>query len=79
METWKAVLNRAVFSVVIGGQLKLGDALRGERKANEAAGVARHEVDGFGRNFFGGDDEIAFVFAVFIVDENDEFAFAKVF
>ena len=32
---------------------------------------AGHEIDGLGRDVIGGDDEVAFVFAVFFVNKND--------
>jgi hypothetical protein len=36
--------------------------------------VADHEVDGFGRHEFGGHQEVAFVFAVFLVHQDDHAA-----
>ena len=38
-----------------------------------------HEVDGLGRGKLGGNDEVAFVLAAFVVDEDDEVALAKGF
>ena len=50
----------------------------GERQADEASAEFSHKVDDLRRDFFGGADEVAFVFAVFIVNKNDDFACAKV-
>jgi hypothetical protein len=32
-----------------------------------------HEVDGLGRHVLGGNDEIAFILAIFVIHEDDEF------
>jgi hypothetical protein len=37
-----------------------------------------HEVDGFGRNAFGKGDQISFVFAVFVVNDDNHLAGAQV-
>ena len=50
----------------------------GERDADETAPVCRHEVDRFGGDELGGHAEVAFVFTVFVVDENDHLARADV-
>ena len=44
-----------------------------------AATVLKHEVDFLRGDLFGGNDEVAFVLAVFVVDNNEELAFAEVF
>ena len=49
-----------------------------ERKADQAARVPRHEVDDVGRDFFGGDGDVAFVFAIFIVDDDQHPAGPKI-
>ena len=54
-------------------------AFFGEREADQAAAVLGHEIDGFGSDFFGGHSEVAFVFAVFVVDEDDHAALADFF
>ena len=36
-----------------------------------------HEVDHLGRGEFGGDDEVALVLAVFVVDENEHLALSR--
>ena len=61
------------------GQVQLVAALFGEGKADEAAAVFGHEVDGVGGDFFGGHGEVAFVFAVLVVNENDHAALANFF
>ena len=55
-------------------QMEFIAALLGEREADQAAAKLGHEVDGFGRDFFGGHGEVAFVFAVFVVDQDDHAA-----
>jgi hypothetical protein len=45
--------------------------LLGQGQADEAAGVADHEIDRLGRHVFGGKYEVAFILAVFLVDQND--------
>ncbi len=59
-------------------QLQTLAALAGKREANEAATEARHEVDRFRRDVVGGDDEIAFVLAIFLVDEDHHAAGGQV-
>ena len=54
-------------------------ALLGEREADEAAAVLGHEVDGFGSDAVGGHRQVAFVFAVFVVDEDDHASLAHFF
>ena len=47
-------------------------------RADEAPPVGGHEIDGFGRHRFGGADEIPFVFAVFVIHDNNDFTGAKI-
>ena len=47
-----------------------------QRQADQAAAEARHEVDGLGRDMVGGDDQVALVLAVLVVDEDDHAAAA---
>ena len=49
-------------------------ALARQRQADQAAGVARHEVDRLGRDVVGGEDQVAFVLAVLLVDQDDHAA-----
>ncbi len=50
---------------------------RRHRQADHAAGVTHHEIDGFRRRLLRGDDEIAFVFAVLVIDEDDHAALVQ--
>ena len=61
------------------GQVQLVATLFCEGKADEAAAVPSHEVDGVGRNLFGGHGEVAFVFAVLVVNKDDHAALADFF
>ena len=45
-------------------EIKLPAALFGEREADQAASIARHEVDRLGRRELGRDQQIAFVLAI---------------
>ncbi len=59
------------------GQIDLTAMRFSEREANQAATVACHEVDFLGCGKFGGEYQIALVFAVFLVYQNDHIAFAN--
>ncbi len=52
--------------------------LGGQRQADQAAPVLGHEVDGFRRDEVGRQDQVAFIFAVFLVNEDDHAAGANV-
>lgn len=58
----------------LGVELEAVALLAGEREADDAASVGDHEVDGFGGAGLGGVDDVAFIFAVFVVDEDDGLA-----
>src|SRR6266404_9692705 len=60
-------------------EAKLVAALFREGHADQAAAVLSHEVDGVGSDFLGGHGEVAFVFAVFVVDEDDHAALTDFF
>src|SRR6266536_1984506 len=60
-------------------EVKLVAALLGEGQADQAAAVLGHEVDGVGRDFFGGHCEVALVFAVLVVNQYDHAALANLF
>jgi hypothetical protein len=47
------------------------------RNANEPAPVFGHKVDGFRRHLLGCDDQIAFIFPVLVVHDDDEVAFPQ--
>ena len=55
-------------------QVQLPAFLFGQRQADQAAAVARHEVDCFRRNKVRGLHEVTLVFAVFFINEDDHFA-----
>lgn len=62
---------------VIGGlgvEVETVAVFGGEGDAEDAAGLFEHEVDDVGGDELCGADEVAFVFAVFIVDEYDHAA-----
>ncbi|MCY1547633.1 hypothetical protein D9M68_837020 [compost metagenome] len=67
--------RRAFFVTVShdhGREFELFAALAREREADQAATVARHEVDGFRRHVVGGEHQVALVFTVFLVDEDHD-------
>ncbi len=59
-------------------QIEFAAARNGQRCAQLSAGIRHHEVDTLCRGFFGSHDEVAFVFAILVVDHNDEFALTEV-
>ena len=65
--------GRGIFNGLLR-QVEFFDALGRQRETDQAAGMPGHEIDGLGRDLFGGDDQIAFIFPIFIVDQDDEFA-----
>ena len=50
----------------------------GDRCAEDTTPIAHHEVHLLRGDLFGCDDEVTFVLAVFIVDDNEKFATAEV-
>ena len=50
-----------------------------EGQADEAAAVGGHEIDDFGSDLLGGDGEIAFILAVFVVHHDENAAGANLF
>jgi hypothetical protein len=61
-----------------GRQLQALAVFAGERQANEAAPKAGHEIDGLGTHVLGGQHQIALVFAVLFVDQDDHFPGAHI-
>ena len=53
-------------------------ALVGHGETNQSTAEAGHKIDGFGRNFFRGKGEVAFVFPVLVVHDDDHFAGANI-
>ena len=77
IETVKAVSWRLPLERAIGSQPQRVDALLGQREADQAAAVARHEVDRVGRRHLRRDDQVALIFAVVVVDEDEHAAVAR--
>ena len=55
------------------GQVQFIDSLGSQRETDQAAGMLGHEIDGLGGDLLAGYDEVALVFTVFVIDEDDEF------
>ena len=58
-------------------QLQVFTTFARQREANQAATELGHEIDGFGRHVVGREHQIAFVFAVFLVHQDDHAASGK--
>ena len=54
-----------------GRQAQVLAALSGEGQADQAAAKTGHEVDGLSAHVVGGEHQVAFVFAVFFVNQDD--------
>ncbi|MPM21529.1 hypothetical protein SDC9_102198 [bioreactor metagenome] len=54
------------------GQLQFFGTLYGNGCTNKPPGVRFHKVDLFRGNTFGGDNQIAFVFAVFVINHDNK-------
>ena len=61
-----------------GRQLQALAVFAAERQADQAAPETRHEVDGVGADVVGCHQQIAFVLAVFFVNQNDDASGAQV-
>ncbi len=61
------------------GQVEFLAAVDCDGGAEHAAGVDQHKVDHLGGNLLGGTDQVAFVLAVFVVNDNDELTFPEVY
>ena len=59
-------------------QAQLRAALAGQRQADQAAAEARHEVDVLGAHQARGHEQVAFVLAVLVVDDDDHAAGGEV-
>jgi len=55
-------------------QIQAATPVLGERQANQTATEARHEINGLRRDEIGGEYQVAFVFAIFFVDQDDHAA-----
>ncbi len=54
-------------------------AFTGQRETDQAPAKGGHEVDDFSSYLFGGNGEVAFVFAIFIVDDDQHAPGARFF
>jgi hypothetical protein len=54
------------------GELEVGGAGRHQRSADEAGGVADHEAHLLGSDILGGDDEVGFVLAGRVIEDDEE-------
>ena len=73
MDTVKAVPKVAVFSIACCGRWSSSTrwGVRGE--TDQPTGMSGHEINGLRRHVLSGNDEIAFILAIFVIDEDDEF------
>ncbi len=60
------------------GEVELAATFVGDRCAQHAAGIFQHEVHIFRCDFLCRDDEVAFVFTVFVIHHNYEFALTEI-
>ena len=72
IDSQKAVPKFEVLRGTHQRQTQVVAALRRQRQADQSAAVRRHEVDDLGRDFFGGNGEIAFILAVLIVHHDQD-------
>jgi len=54
-----------------GFQMKPLTDARAHREANQATSVSHHEVDGFGRDFLGRNDQITLILSMLVVHQDD--------
>ncbi len=65
------VIDLHIETQLLAASLRDGDA-------QHAAGILEHEVYILGGNLFGGDDEVAFVLAVLVIDYHHKLAGAEI-
>ena len=71
MDTVKLVPSGLLLSRTICDKPSWRQCVFGQRQADQAARVADHEIDRFRRDKFGGEYQVAFVLAVFLVHQHD--------
>ena len=54
-------------------EMQFFDSLGSQGETDQPTRMFGHEIDGLGRDVFGGNDKIAFILAIFVVDQDDEF------
>jgi hypothetical protein len=59
-------------------EMEFFDSLGRQGETDQPTGVSGHEIDGLGRHVLGGNDKIAFILAIFIIDEDDKFSILNV-
>ena len=74
IETVKLVRCSRSVSLTIERQPQLLAALARQREADQAAAVARHEIDVLGAHVVRGHDQVAFVLAILVVHDHDHAA-----
>ena len=57
-------------------EMEFFHSLGSQGKTDQPPGMTGHEVDSLGRDVLGRHNEIAFILAIFVIDEDDEFALA---
>src|SRR5258705_405718 len=50
-------------------EMEFFDSLGSQGETDQPTGMFGHEIDGLGRDVLGGNDEIAFILAIFVIDE----------
>ena len=60
------------------GQLQFLATFDGDRRTEHTAGIFQHEVHLLGSDLLSGDNQVALVLAVLIVDHNHKLAFPEV-
>ena len=75
--TVKAVPMRLVLTDVCGSRCRRSHISLDMARQRMPRPWREHEVDGFRRRLLGGDDEVALVLAVFVIDEDDHAALAQ--
>ena len=58
--------------------MELVASLFGQRQANQTAGVTGHEVNDFRADLLSRANQIAFILAVLVIDDDDQAPFANV-
>ena len=59
-------------------QVEFAATAQRDRRTEHATRIFQHEIHHFRRDFLGGANQVALVFAVFVIDHNHEFSLAKV-
>ena len=79
IDSQKAVPKRDVFMGDTSGRCSWSQRSGASARQISPRPCSGHEVDGFGRDELGGHGEVAFIFAVFVVDHDQHAAGADLF